>query len=643
MAAAVPQVKVADCRFNTEQTERLMVQAEGLGVEVVCFPELGLTAYTCGDLFHQQLLLDEASTALLRLMELSRNLNVAAIVGVPVAYNGSLYNCAAVIRRGKIHGLVPKTHLPNYGEFYEQRWFASGNTLPADAVVKFCGQNVPFRSRLLFETPRYTFGVEICEDLWAVCPPSAQLALAGAELIFNLSASNDLIGKNEKLRRLVLGQSARLLSGYVYAGCGFGESTQDLVFGGRACIAENGRMLAEGKRFSMEPQLVVSEIDVERLRLERRQNTTFSASLHTSKSIECLRVEVETADIPAERFQLTRSIEPLPFVPEGKALDERCEEILCIQSQGLAGRIAHTGSKTVVVGISGGLDSTLALLVCVHAFDRLGLDRKGIVGITMPGFGTTDRTYTNAINLMKGLGVTIREINIREACEVHFRDLGHNPEVRDVTYENSQARERTQILMDAANQVGGFVVGTGDLSELALGWATYNGDHMSMYGVNASIPKTLVKHLVKWVAENVADEYSRATLLDIVDTPISPELIPADADGNIVQKTEDLVGPYELHDFFLYYVLRFGFRPSKIFYLAQRAFDGSRRGLNYDAETIKKWLTTFFRRFFTQQFKRSCLPDGPKVGSCCLSPRGDWRMPSDASTAAWLAECESVG
>lgn len=643
VAAAVPKVSVADCRHNTAQIEALMAKAEGLGVEVMCFPELSVTGYTCQDLFQQQTVLEEAESALLRLMEFSRNLDVVAIVGVPLAYGGMLFNCAAIIQHGKIHGFVPKTYIPNYKEFYEQRWFTSGTILPTGATLKFCGQNVPIGNRLLFTFSDMKFGVELCEDLWAVTPPSSELSLAGAEVIFNLSASNELVGKAQYLRSLVENQSARCISGYVYSGSGWGESTQDLVFGGRAYIAENGHILNHGHRFLMDEQLVVSEIDIERLRAERRVNTSFAAGYRAVANIPYTEVELEPITTTTERFKLTRHIDPLPFVPNGTELDIRCEEILCIQSEGLARRIVHTQAKTVVVGISGGLDSTLALLVCVHAFDRLGLDRRGIVGITMPGFGTTDRTYTNAIDLMKGLGVTIREINICEACKLHFNDIGHNIDTHDVTYENSQARERTQILMDAANQMSGFVVGTGDLSELALGWATYNGDHMSMYGVNVSVPKTLVKHLVKWVAEHVVDEYSRKTLLDIIDTPISPELIPADEDGNITQKTEDLVGPYELHDFFLYHVLRYGFRPSKIYLLAQHAFNGTdARVSSYDDATIKHWLTTFFRRFFNQQFKRSCLPDGPKVGSCSLSPRGDWRMPSDASSKTWLEECENL-
>ncbi len=639
VAAAVPKVGVADCRYNTEQMEALMARADGMGVEIVCFPELGVTGYTCQDLFHQQLLLDEAEAALLRLMEFSRNLNVVAIVGVPVLFEDKVFNCAAVIRHGRLHGFVPKTHLPNYNEFYEQRWFTSGNCLPKEATVKFCGQNVPISTQLLFSYADMKFGVELCEDLWAVVPPSSALALGGAEVIFNLSASNDLVGKERYLRSLIEVQSARCIAGYVYSGCGWGESTQDLVFGGRAYVVENGRVLAEGERFLMDEQLLVSEIDIDRLRADRRRNTTFASGCGGN----FLTVELDSAEGNERAFTLTRTVDPLPFVPSGSELDLRCEEILAIQSEGLARRITHTHAKTVIIGISGGLDSTLALMVCVRAFDRLGLDRRGIVGITMPGFGTTGRTYNNAVELMKSLGITIREINICDSCLLHFRDIGHDEKVHDVTYENSQARERTQVLMDAANQMQGFVVGTGDLSELALGWATYNGDHMSMYGVNASVPKTLIRHVVTWVAHNAADEYTCRTLLDIVDTPISPELIPADEKDNIVQKTEDLVGPYELHDFFLHCVLRYGYRPSKIYLLACRAFDGSdKRVKSYDAETIKHWLTIFCRRFFNQQFKRSCLPDGPKVGNCSLSPRGDWRMPSDAVSRAWLDECEAL-
>ncbi|MCF0198300.1 MAG: NAD(+) synthase [Bacteroidaceae bacterium] len=632
VASAVPSVKVANCKHNVEQIETLIMQACTQQAEIVCFPELAITAYTCGDLFQQQLLLEEAELELINLLNMTRSMDVIIIVGMPVCYQGALLNCAIVMQRGRLLGIVPKTYLPNYKEFYEMRWFTSArNVRPGQMLI--CGQHVPVDAHLLFRTPCCTFGIEVCEDLWAPIPPSTYLAMQGADVVFNLSADNDLVGKRTYLESLIAQQSARTISGYVYAGCGFGESTQDVVFGGKAYIYENGSLLAKSPIHTIEPQLIVSEIDVDRLRAERRQNTTFQAN--ASEFIGLPLTLIETQSPFNDCDELTRSINPLPFVPAGKQLDERCEEIFAIQAEGLCKRLVHTNSETAVIGISGGLDSTLALLVAVRAFDMLGKSRRGIVGITMPGFGTTDRTYTNAIRMMKHLGITIREISIKEACLQHFRDLGHDPDTHDVTYENGQARERTQILMDAANQMNGLVVGTGDLSELALGWATYNGDHMSMYGVNASVPKTLVRHLVKWVAETMDDDATRETLLDIVDTPISPELIPADEEGNITQKTEDLVGPYELHDFFLYHVLRFGFRPSKIFFLAQHAFQGK-----YDDETVRKWLRTFFRRFFAQQFKRSCLPDGPKVGSCSLSPRGDWRMPSDASSEAWLAEID---
>lgn len=633
VAAAIPCVKVGDCKNNAQQIESLIIQAEGKGAEIICFPELCVTAYTCGDLFSQQLLLDDAEMSLISILDFTRSLDIISIIGLPVTYHGTLLNCAAVIQKGKILGVVPKTYLPNYKEFYEQRWFASGDT-HGDTTVLICGQQVPLSRNLVFNTPSCRFGVEICEDVWAPIPPSSELTLKGAEIIFNLSADNEGVGKHDYLKSLLAQQSARCLCGYVFAGAGFGESTQDLVFAGKALMFEDGHLLEENERFSFKEQLVISEIDVERLRAERRTNTTFGAAVARVKG--CAQ-QIDTELFTTKSFDISRRISPTPFVPAGRTLDERCEEIFAIQIEGLAKRLVHTQCQTVVVGVSGGLDSTLALLVCAKTFDKLGLPRKGIVGITMPGFGTTGRTYRNAVELMKSLGITIREISIKKACLQHFEDIGASEEKHDVTYENSQARERTQILMDVANQVGGLVIGTGDLSELALGWATYNGDHMSMYGVNVSIPKTLVKHLVKWVAESIIDETSQATLLDIVDTPISPELIPADENGDISQKTEDLVGPYELHDFFLYYTLRFGFRPSKIFYLAQHAFDGK-----YTDEVIKKWITTFFRRFFSQQFKRSCLPDGPKVGSCSLSPRGDWRMPSDASATAWIEECNHL-
>ena len=639
VAAGIPAVSVADCAFNILQIENMMATAEGKGAEIICLPELSVTAYTCQDLFQQQLLLDQAENSLLKLMEFSRNLNITALVGVPVLYNNMLFNCAAVIQRGKIFGFVPKTYLPNYKEFSEKRWFTQAQVLNEGVELRFCGQTVPLSTRLLFTTSHCTFGIEICEDLWAPIPPSSRLALAGADIIFNLSASPIIMGKPAYLDNLIKSQSQRLMSGYVYASSGYGESTQDMVFSGYAYIYENGDKLAEAKRFSMGEQIIYSEIDVERLRAERRINTTFTSSFETEDIHPIREIELDpySSNVP---FELTRPINPHPFIPDGAELDDCCEEILCIQSEALAKRIEHTHAQHVIVGISGGLDSTLALLVAVHAFDCLNRDRRGIVGVTMPGFGTTDRTYTNAMNLMAQLGITIKEISIADAVLQHFKDIKHDVAVHDLTYENAQARERTQILMDIAGQMGGFVIGTGDLSELALGWATYNGDHMSMYGVNASVPKTLIQYIVRWAADNMADEDSRLTLLDIVDTPISPELIPADEDGNIKQVTEDLVGPYELHDFFLYYTLRYGFAPQKIFFLANKAFDGTNGTQNYSEETIKKWLRTFFRRFFSQQFKRSCLPDGPKVGNCSLSPRGDWRMPSDASSAAWLHELE---
>lgn len=634
VAAAVPNIKVADCKFNAEKIESLIAVAEGKGVQIVIFPEMSITGYTCGDLFGQQILLEEAEMGLMQILNNTRQLDIISIVGMPVVVNSTVINAAVVIQKGKVIGVTAKTYLPNYKEFYEQRWFTSALQLTVDNV-RLCGQIAPIGNNLLFETSDTTFGVEICEDLWSTIPPSSSLALEGAEIIFNMSADNEGIGKHNYLRSLISQQSARCISGYVFSSCGFGESTTDVVFAGNGLIYENGTLLAHSERFSMKEQLIISEIDVERIRAERRINTTFAANQANLENKKA--VSISTEFVHSKELTLTRYFAPLPFVPQGDELHERCEEIFSIQVAGLTQRLVHTGAKTAVVGISGGLDSTLALLVCVKTFDKLGLSRKDILGITMPGFGTTDRTYHNAIDLMKSLGISTREISIKDACIQHFKDIDHDINVHDVTYENSQARERTQILMDIANQTWGMVIGTGDLSELALGWATYNGDHMSMYGVNASIPKTLVRYLVQWVAENGVDNETKATLLDIVDTPISPELIPADENGDIKQKTEDLVGPYELHDFFLYYFLRFGFRPSKIFYLANRTFKDS-----YDEETIKKWLYTFFRRFFNQQFKRSCLPDGPKVGSISISPRGDWKMPSDASSAIWLKEIENL-
>lgn len=634
VAAAVPRVKVADCKFNASEIEKEIVIADGKGVQIIAFPELCITGYTCGDLFAQQLLLEGAEMGLMQILNTTRQMDIISIVGMPVALDGMLLNTAVVIQRGKVLGVVPKTYLPNYKEFYERRWFTSACDV-REQRVRLCGQVVPMGRNLLFETADVTFGIEICEDLWAPIPPSSTLALQGAEILFNLSADNEGIGKHAYLCSLISQQSARCIAGYVFSSCGFGESTTDVVFAGNGLIYENGTLLAASKRFSFDEQVVISEIDVERLRTERRVNTTFAACCANCVSEPPVRISTEYVN--AKELSLTRTFDPHPFVPQGAVLDERCEEIFSIQVSGLAQRLVHTKAKSAVVGISGGLDSTLALLVCVKTFDKLGWSRQGIIGVTMPGFGTTDRTHTNAVDLMNSLGVTVREVSIKKACLQHFEDIGHDAGVHDVVYENSQARERTQILMDIANQTWGMVVGTGDLSELALGWATYNGDHISMYGVNGGIPKTLVKHLVKWVAEHDVDAASRATLLDIVDTPISPELIPADENGNIKQITEDLVGPYELHDFFLYYFLRCGFRPSKIFFLAVCTFKGT-----YDEATIKKWLQTFCRRFFNQQFKRSCLPDGPKVGSISVSPRGDWRMPSDASSAMWLQEAEEL-
>lgn len=639
VATAIPSVKVADCSYNVQQIESLIAMAEGKGVEVIVFPELCITGYTCQDLFKQTLLLEQAETSVLMLLDFTRKLDIISIVGVPVVVGDLLLNCAAVIQKGDLLGLVPKTYLPNYSEFYEKRWFASSQDLQP-SEIRFAGNKIVVTPQpTLFRTcDGAMFGVEICEDVWAPVPPSCNLALSGADIIFNLSASDELIGKHDYLKGLLAQQSARMISGYVYSGCGFGESTQDVVYGGNAIAYENGQLLAESERFALDSQLIITQIDVEKIRNERRTNSTY---INAQRGHDSRIVNAHTV-MPRD-FELIRDVDPHPFIPKTDDMEKSCDEIFSIQVAGLAKRLVHTGCKTVVVGISGGLDSTLALLVCVRTFDKLQLSRKGIVGVTMPGFGTTDRTYNNAVNLMKSLGITLREISIADAVKQHFNDIGHDINVHDVTYENSQARERTQILMDLSNQLGALVIGTGDLSELALGWATYNGDHMSMYGVNAGVPKTLIKYLVKFVAMSEDSDETRSILLDIIDTPISPELIPADEAGNITQKTEDLVGPYELHDFFLYHIIRFGYRPSKIFMLARKAFDGSNPEVPfYDDETIKKWLTIFLRRFFNQQFKRSCLPDGPKVGSVSLSPRGDWRMPSDASSALWLKECEQI-
>jgi NAD+ synthase (glutamine-hydrolysing) len=634
VAAAVPAVKVADVAFNILEMEKLIAMADEEHVEVVCFPELCITGYTCQDLFKEQLLLSKAEEGLLMLLDFTRKLDVICVVGLPVLAEGLLLNCAAVIQHGNILGVVPKTYLPNYNEFYEKRWFASSQDLnPTDIYLAGTPVTLSSEPKLFQTTDGVKFGVEICEDVWAPIPPSNNLTMAGADIILNCSASDELIGKHRYLRSLVAQQSARTMSGYVYASCGFGESTQDVVYGGNAMIFENGKLLVEGDRFSFQPQLQTAQIDVERLRTERHTNSTF---VNAQREAHALIIQAKPTE-EEHPFQLERPVEAHPFIPSDSEMAETCEEILNIQTAGLAKRLFHTNCEHVVIGISGGLDSTLALLVCVRTFDKLGYDRKGIVGVTMPGFGTTDRTHDNATSLMQSLGISQMEISISRAVTQHFQDIGHDAKKHDATYENSQARERTQILMDLANKFNALVVGTGDLSELALGWATYNGDHMSMYGVNGGVPKTLIQYLINYIAMLPAFSAQRDTLIDVIHTPISPELTPADAEGNIQQKTEDLVGPYELHDFFLYYFLRYGFRPAKIFLLAQKAF-----GDAYDREIIKKWLTTFCRRFFSQQFKRSCLPDGPKVGSVSLSPRGDWRMPSDASSALWLKECDEL-
>ena len=633
VAAAIPGVRVADVEYNVQQIESQIAQAEGKGAEVIVFPELSLTGYSCQDLFRQQLLLDKAEEGLLVLLDFTRKLDIIVVVGLPVRIGSLLYNCAAVVQHGCLLALVAKSYLPNYNEFYEKRWFASSTDLqPQEIYLAGSPVRVSAEPQVFRTCDGACFGIEICEDVWAPLPPSNNLALAGADVILNLSASDELIGKHDYLLSLLAQQSARMMCGYVYSSCGFGESTQDVVYGGNALIFENGKLLSQAARFSMEPQLRIQQIDVERLRSERQNNTTFRTAQDGAAA-----AIVECKPVAPRDFELLRLVNPHPFIPSGEQMSKSCEEILDIQTMALVKRLQHTHCDKAVIGISGGLDSTLALLVVVRAFDRLGLSRKGIIGITMPGFGTTGRTHQNALLLMSSLGITQREISIAKAVTQHLQDIGHNMQVHDVTYENAQARERTQILMDVANQVGGMVIGTGDLSELALGWCTYNGDHMSMYCVNGGVPKTLVQYLVRYVASLPAFASQHDTLLDVVDTPISPELTPADAEGNIQQKTEDLVGPYELHDFFLYYLMRFGFRPKKIFMLAQHAFAD-----RYDDDTIKKWLQTFCRRFFNQQFKRSCLPDGPKVGSVSLSPRGDWRMPSDAASTLWLKECEEI-
>ena len=627
VAAATPDIRVADVDYNKGQIIKQMDEAAEAGAKIIVFPELCITGYTCSDLFLQDILLNSAKKALVEIAEHTKNLDALVFVGVPIAVGGELYNVAAALNHGNILGFTTKSFLPNYGEFYEMRQFRPG---PKKAErILFGGKEIPFGPQLLFvenQMANLIVSAEICEDVWSPVPPSIEAAREGATVIVNCSASDETIGKASYREALISGQSARLISGYIYANAGEGESTTDLVFGGHNLIAENGTILAEAKRFSN--GIIYTEFDVQKIANERRKNTTFTETQeHVLPRISFGLEQTETI--------LTRTFPPRPFVPrDDLERAKRCEEILTIQAMGLKKRLAHTHAKSAVVGISGGLDSTLALLVTAKAFDALGLERSGITAVTMPCFGTTDRTYQNACKMSLKVGATLREVRIGDAVMQHFKDIGHDPQDHSVTYENSQARERTQVLMDIANQMGGLVIGTGDMSELALGWATYNGDHMSMYGVNASVPKTLVRHLVHYYADTCEDSSLKEVLYDVLDTPVSPELLPP-KDGEIAQKTEDLVGPYELHDFFLYYFLRMGYEPGKIYRIAKLSFAGE-----YDDETIYKWLRTFCWRFFSQQFKRSCLPDGPKVGTIALSPRGDWRMPSDACVALWIQNLE---
>jgi len=632
VAASTPKIRVADPDYNKEQILELMKEGAGKNAKIMVFPELCLTGYTCGDLFLQSTLIKKAKDALVWLTKASEDLDMLAFVGLPWEYGGKLYNVAAAVCKGEVLGLVPKTCIPNYAEFYEVRHFSAGNEEPV--IVYVDGEEVPMGTNLLFEcenVPGLVVAAEICEDVWAACPPSTFHTLAGATVIANCSASDETVGKDDYRNALISGHSARLVCGYIYANAGEGESTQDLVFGGHNIIAENGTMLKISEKFASGN--IYADLDLERLASERRKITTFPGVLDGDfEDYVTVLFSLEQAETELERF-----VDPAPFVPSDEAeRARRCEQILAIQAMGLKKRLEHTWTKHAVLGISGGLDSTLALLVTAKAFDMLGIPRNQIHAVTMPCFGTTDRTYNNACIMTQKLGATLSEIDIKKSVSQHFEDIGQDMSNHNVTYENAQARERTQILMDVANQVNGMVIGTGDMSELALGWATYNGDHMSMYGVNASVPKTLVRHLVRYYADTCGEEELKAVLLDVLDTPVSPELLPPE-DGKISQKTEDLVGPYELHDFYLYYILRYGYSPARVYYLAKHAFAGV-----YDHETILKWLKTFYRRFFTQQFKRSCLPDGPKVGSVGVSPRGDLRMPSDASSRIWMDELEKL-
>ena len=622
---------IADAHRNAEGALKIMQDAFKEGVEIVVMPELSLVGYTCGDMVLQKKLLRDSEQALAWLMEQTQDIPTIGIVGLPVVYADRLYNCAAVFGQGVLWGIVPKSYIPNYGEFSELRWWVSGFGI-RDRVIRFAGQECPFGADLMFDIHDVEFGVEICEDMWVPVPPSSMQAVQGAKLLFNLSASPESVCKHDYLISLIAEQSSRTMAAYVYASSGHGESSSDLVFAGNAVVAELGRVLGVSERFVRNDRMVISDIDVEYIATRRTARNTF----YYPNAPEMRVVEIDVDEI-VHQGDVRRHIEPIYFVPENKeARAAHCKEVFAIQSAGLAQRLEHTGCKTAVIGISGGLDSTLALLAVCDTFDLLGLDRKGIIGVTMPGFGTTDRTYQNAVTMVRELGCTLREISIKEACEQHFKDIGIDAKDHSVAYENSQARERTQILMDVANLCGGMVIGTGDMSELALGWATYNGDQMSMYGINASVPKTLVKHMVAWYADNRAQGELSKSLHDVVATPVSPELLPADGE-NIAQKTEDIVGPYELHDFFLYCTLRRRYAPKKIAMLAMLAFEGT-----YDKATIIKWLKVFFHRFFTQQFKRSAMPDGPKVGGVGLSPRGDLHMPSDAQERAWLAEVEEI-
>ena len=628
-AAVTPKIKVAEPVYNAKVICESMDTAVRNGAQIIVFPELCLTGYTCNDLFLQELLLQKTREQLLVIANHTVGMDALVFVGLPLEKENKLYNVAAVLQNGEILAFIPKMNIPNYAEFYEYRYFTPGNEEASTCL--FEGEEIPFGSNILFETDAVhglTVACEICEDFWVVNPPSTSHALAGATVVVNLSASNETVGKDSYREMLVNATSARLIAGYIYTSAGEGESTQDIVFSGHNIIAENGTILAEARRFVNET--IYADLDIHRIRHERRRMTSFQPE--NEKEYLVIPFVLENKEI-----KLDRTFGATPFVPADKATREkRCEEILSIQSYGLKKRYEHTGCKTAVIGISGGLDSTLALLVTVRAFDMLGLDRKNIIAVTMPCFGTTDRTYENACTLTHTLGATLEEVDIREAVSLHFRDIGQDSEVHDVTYENGQARERTQVLMDIANKKGGLVIGTGDMSELALGWATYNGDHMSMYGVNAGVPKTLVRHLVRYYADTCENEKLNTVLLDVLDTPVSPELLPPE-DGKIAQKTEDIVGPYELHDFFLYYMLRCGFEPAKIYRIAKQTFKEV-----YEDAFILKWLKTFYRRYFAQQFKRSCLPDGPKVGSVAVSPRGDLRMPSDASVRIWMDEVEKL-